>query len=72
MKQQEGQAYNNAMINMMYGFDDDYTKSYQNAITIFSKGSSVNNYGKGVYRNHKIDPQYKPLIFKFLPLIKLE
>jgi hypothetical protein len=65
-----GQAYNNAMFNMMYGFDKNHSTNYQNAITNFHKGASVNNYGNGLYRNHKIDPKYKPLILKFLPLIK--
>jgi RHS repeat-associated protein len=66
----QGQAYEKAMASMLYGFGNNYSKSYTSAIENFKMGASVNNYGKGLYRNHKIDPYYKQLILKFLPLIK--
>lgn len=69
-----GQTYNMAMINMLYGWDNNYTQNYQTATTNFKAGASANvinpNTGKPLYDRHKVDPNYKPLILKFLPLVK--
>ncbi len=70
-----GQAYNMSMINMLYGWDNDYNKNYKAAVANFKTGSSANsainpNTGKPLYDRHKVDPNYNPLILKFLPLIK--
>ena len=64
----EGSVYENAMLSMMYGWDSNHMSSYQNAINSFHKGAAVNK--GGLYNKHKIDPNYNPLIIKFLPLIK--
>ncbi|MFA8301228.1 MAG: DUF6443 domain-containing protein [Hyphomicrobiales bacterium] len=65
-----GQTYEMSMLNLIYKWDANPQNAYNSAIKNFSKGSRVNNNGKGIYKNHKIDPKYKPLIFKFLPLVK--
>lgn len=69
-----GQAYNSAMTNLLYGWDDNYTQNYKTEITNFKAGASVNGInpktGKPLYDKHRISPNYNPLIIKFLPLIK--
>ncbi len=66
----EGVKYDQAMLNLMWGNKSDFKNNYNNALNNFQKGSSVNNYGNGLYRNHKVDPNYAPLIQKYLPIIK--
>jgi RHS repeat-associated protein len=63
----EGQAYNMAMLSLLYGWGD-VKSNYNTAINNFRKGASVNN--SGTYNGDKIDPAYIPLIYGFIPLVK--
>lgn len=63
-----GDVYNNAMVNMLFGDDPNNGIHYKTAINNFLIGSSVNS--NGMYNKHRISSKYKPLILKFLPLIK--
>ena len=58
-----GEIYDKAMESLFYnGYD---SKSYEQAVNNFVKGSGVN--ATGVYNNLKPYPGYQPLINKFIP-----
>ena len=60
----EGELYNQAMFNLMFG-TGDINQNFNVAIENFLKGSSSGH----KYPRHQIDPNYDPLLFQFLPLI---
>lgn len=60
-----GAKYESAMMSLLFeGYSE---KQFQQAVENFNKGSSVNDNGNGLYKNHSTKKDYKPIITKFLP-----
>jgi len=62
-----GSHYGLAMSNMQYD-PDSVNANYQKAVHNFINGANANQ--THIYDKFKIDPNYKPLIFGFLPIGK--
>jgi hypothetical protein len=62
-----GSDYDFAM-NDMQGIPETIYDGYQKAVNNFINGAAANQ--THIYDKFKIDPNYKPLIFKFLPIGK--